>query len=571
MATREYIGARYVPVFFENSETGDATWSNKVEYEPLTVVIHEGNSYTSKQYVPKGIDILNETYWVKSADYNAQVNAYRQEVTRYKEDVDAKFPIITDDIKDGAVTLEKTSKDISDYFQFDNEPTPNSSKGVTSGGVYDYLHSTTVPFVTPEMYGANPDDTTFDNSDAIQQAFDSDYSVMFFNKVYRTTKELIITKNKVYNGNNATIAYEGDGNAVTIDMSNTSKHYRDVCSFENFKITGPNSTALLCNNYAIKTSFRNLKLHNFKNYGLLVTGAGYECVYSNIYVAAIQLSNSIGFCGPFSDADFGYIYGLNCKTFFKNNGGGTNILGMHAWTAKSVALFGEPTPTDDEWNNWFAETVLIDVSGTNYAHYPTIYNYVYCDTYHTCIKWYTNNRNIYINYLHLERTTQLYDAATESDDKYSIEYLNINYLHGTGDSYSQLKTINYQPRVFYIEGEKYYPTMEQSFQIESNTVTFDIPFNKPKTFLLEVNNTGNSNIELRFSNTIISNAVVASKSYGTATSYIPFLDSKNLQYSVLIIPTGTNYIMFTAQGTQQSYANKCKYTKDDAQLISLLS
>lgn len=70
---RQYIGARYVPLFADPAE-----WDNQRTYEPLTIVIHNGNSYTSRQYVPIGIDINNNEYWALTGNYNAQVEAYRQ-------------------------------------------------------------------------------------------------------------------------------------------------------------------------------------------------------------------------------------------------------------------------------------------------------------------------------------------------------------------------------------------------------------------------------------------------------------------------------------------------------------
>lgn len=75
---RQYVGARYVPVFADPLE-----WSDTIGYEPLTVVLHEGNSYTSRQSVPVGIDINNTTYWAETGNYNAQIEAYRQEVLAY--------------------------------------------------------------------------------------------------------------------------------------------------------------------------------------------------------------------------------------------------------------------------------------------------------------------------------------------------------------------------------------------------------------------------------------------------------------------------------------------------------
>ena len=70
--TSMYIGARYVPIFADPVE-----WDNEREYEPLTIVIHNGDCYTSKCYVPKGAQLPpypegQTKYWVKTSDYNGQ-------------------------------------------------------------------------------------------------------------------------------------------------------------------------------------------------------------------------------------------------------------------------------------------------------------------------------------------------------------------------------------------------------------------------------------------------------------------------------------------------------------------
>ncbi|MBR2553443.1 MAG: hypothetical protein IKE94_01165 [Aeriscardovia sp.] len=82
MSVREYIGARYVPLFM-----GD--WSSSNAYEPLSVVMYQGNSYVSRQAVPKNIDITNEQYWILAAEYNAQIEQYRQEVATFDSRIDA--------------------------------------------------------------------------------------------------------------------------------------------------------------------------------------------------------------------------------------------------------------------------------------------------------------------------------------------------------------------------------------------------------------------------------------------------------------------------------------------------
>lgn len=87
---RQYVGARYVPLFADPLE-----WSDTIGYEPLTVVLHEGNSYTSRQSVPVGIDIGNATYWAETGNYNAQIEAYRREVLAYDGRITANANAIT--------------------------------------------------------------------------------------------------------------------------------------------------------------------------------------------------------------------------------------------------------------------------------------------------------------------------------------------------------------------------------------------------------------------------------------------------------------------------------------------
>lgn len=78
MATTQYIGARYVPLFAEPIE-----WDKTRQYEPLTIVTNNGNSYTSRQFVPAGIEITNDAFWALTGNYNAQIEQYRKEVIAY--------------------------------------------------------------------------------------------------------------------------------------------------------------------------------------------------------------------------------------------------------------------------------------------------------------------------------------------------------------------------------------------------------------------------------------------------------------------------------------------------------
>ena len=101
----QYVGARYVPLFAEPLE-----WDKTKAYEPLTIVLYQGNSFTSRQYVPTGVEIDNESFWANTGNYNAQVEQYRQEVKTYVGRITANADAIAKETEDrtAAVDAEKT-------------------------------------------------------------------------------------------------------------------------------------------------------------------------------------------------------------------------------------------------------------------------------------------------------------------------------------------------------------------------------------------------------------------------------------------------------------------------------
>lgn len=90
---RQYIGARYVPKFFENPN-GSNEWINGIGYEPLTIVTYLNNSFTSKKAVPVGINVLNTDYWVNTGNYNSQVAEYQQQIINLTTEVNNQFNVI---------------------------------------------------------------------------------------------------------------------------------------------------------------------------------------------------------------------------------------------------------------------------------------------------------------------------------------------------------------------------------------------------------------------------------------------------------------------------------------------
>lgn len=115
MAVREYVGARYVPLFADPIQ-----WSNQNTYEPLTIVVNQGASYTSRQFVPVGIDISNTEYWALTGNYNAQVEQYRQEVQQLKDDVEENANNIEENANN-IESLNQITSELAHYGEFKNK------------------------------------------------------------------------------------------------------------------------------------------------------------------------------------------------------------------------------------------------------------------------------------------------------------------------------------------------------------------------------------------------------------------------------------------------------------------
>lgn len=75
-----YVGERYVIAF-----AGD--WSKDNGYEPLTMVLYNGDSYISRGYVPAGALPTNTDYWVKSSNFNGQLASLQGEVINNSQSI----------------------------------------------------------------------------------------------------------------------------------------------------------------------------------------------------------------------------------------------------------------------------------------------------------------------------------------------------------------------------------------------------------------------------------------------------------------------------------------------------
>lgn len=102
MATRQYIGARYVPKIYKNSANPSTNdWEADVPYEALTIVNYNYTSYTSRKPVPSNIGnpASNSEYWVESGSYNGQIAHLQEQIdSLVNTGKDRKFLFIGDSL-----------------------------------------------------------------------------------------------------------------------------------------------------------------------------------------------------------------------------------------------------------------------------------------------------------------------------------------------------------------------------------------------------------------------------------------------------------------------------------------
>lgn len=79
-----YVGNRYVPKVM-------GEWDITKEYEPLMIVTHQGNSFTSKTFIPQGIDIQNESFWCQTANYNVQMANLKDDFEKNSNEIISNF------------------------------------------------------------------------------------------------------------------------------------------------------------------------------------------------------------------------------------------------------------------------------------------------------------------------------------------------------------------------------------------------------------------------------------------------------------------------------------------------
>lgn len=103
-----YIGARYVPLIYQGSD-GSANWEKDTVYEPLTIVLYNHETYTSKSFVPANILPTDTKYWVKTSNFNAEFMKIENMVSDLSQNVDS----LNDDMETAQDSISANANNIS--------------------------------------------------------------------------------------------------------------------------------------------------------------------------------------------------------------------------------------------------------------------------------------------------------------------------------------------------------------------------------------------------------------------------------------------------------------------------
>ena len=365
MTTQQYIGARYVPIFGRKDEES-IEWDNSKTYEPLTIVLHEGNSYTSRQFVPVGIDIKNEDFWALTGNYNAQVEAYRQEVQNVKslaetnkEDIATNKEDIATNKEDIATNKQDIATNKQDIANIDANLNALHANTVSDAQSI-YTKITEIRYRSIEEFGGSI--TNDDNSDIFANIPENTYLILQ-NGQYKINKPIQINFYGILCDKNSEITCTNNmDTAITINNIGNGKY--DI--------------NLNCDTYTVSTGIEiknsaanqggtiNCKIKNATDTGLKITGSnGYRSDNISITNGNGHHTN-IGVLITATDNQFGTIVPVNCNIGVKLSGGNTTIKYLQPWAYNYT---GSEIGLQVEGSNHKIVTYVVDT--LKYAINPT--------------------------------------------------------------------------------------------------------------------------------------------------------------------------------------------------------
>ena len=255
---REYVGARYVPVF-----VGEWDSSMQTTYEPLSIVtVANVGSYTSKKFVPVGIPITDTDYWALSGSVSGQIISLTDRVDALEATIKTpeQFGAVGDGVADDTAAI---------------------NSALSGGGIIVFKAGASYK-VDPDVSLLVDDNSYVDLNGAtiVSKAVSSDYYEVFYinQKSNVTIKNgAIIGDRDIHTGATGEwgmCVYVGGSTNVLIDNIDISKAWGDGVYI--------GDTAEYDNVSCSSVTVTNCKIHDCRRQGISVTFADDVIIDGNI-------------------------------------------------------------------------------------------------------------------------------------------------------------------------------------------------------------------------------------------------------------------------------------------------
>lgn len=262
-------------------------WNKASTYDALTVVWDDAlhGSYASKRPVPANIELTNEFYWLRTADLDAQVEQYRQEVREldgHVKKLEADVAKITSEIATKATffesldQLKQSNLPVGAYAHIDYV-----HEGNTAGSGFYKISNNRAPFSYPmnngnyasliydnytsvDTFGAYGDGST-DDSTLFQTIINTGIPLNLNNRTYIIDQP--VTCNNTVNMNG--ISRDTDSSKIKfsktgcIDANQNKVNIKDVC-FEGYSETDKTETGFI--NLHTEINFTNVQARFIKTF-----------------------------------------------------------------------------------------------------------------------------------------------------------------------------------------------------------------------------------------------------------------------------------------------------------------
>lgn len=253
MAALQYVGARYVPVFYKNPN-GSWDWEAGASYEPLTIVKYGESSFISRMLVPPSVGAPNTSpeYWAQTGNYNGYLLEIQEQIDAIKyyerpEDYGADANGASDDTE--AFQAALNSAQIKGTFVL---LTQGHTYSITSLQVVSSIHGNGASVkVNSSSYGMTCSIPEITISGIKMNVVSGNGIRVMANRV--TVIDCHIAGNYATAINNANgyesifqrIFFDGNGRGTAIQVNTTDGHYIDCIGIDNKKAFVINRAAVI--------------------------------------------------------------------------------------------------------------------------------------------------------------------------------------------------------------------------------------------------------------------------------------------------------------------------------------